>query len=312
MTGTSWQHQIDEFLTYLKSTRQLSHHTLDSYRRDLKKISQFAGERDITDSAKLHTADVRQWISHLHRQGLTGVSLRRALSAVRSFYKYRNRLGSNHNPALNVQAPKSEKKLPKALDADNMQLFLSIEGEDLLSIRDRAILELFYSSGLRLSELVDLNVNDIDIPDALVTVTGKGDKTRTLPVGSFAVRALEQWLKAREDLHPETSAVFLSNRGVRIARRTVQARLKKYSQQQGMGQNIHPHMLRHSFASHMLESSGDLRAVQELLGHANISTTQVYTHLDFQHLAKVYDKAHPRAIQTEMPINKPKPATDEP
>lgn len=311
MTSSIWRQQIDGFLVYLKSTRQLSPNTLDSYRRDLEKISSFAVDKGITDSSALQTADVRQCVSYLHRQGLTGASLRRALSALRSFYKYRTRLGNKHNPALNVRAPKSEKRLPKALDADNMQLLLSIEGNDLLSVRDRAILELFYSSGLRLSELVDLDINDLDLRDALITVTGKGSKTRTLPVGSFAIKALAQWLQIRGNLNPTSSAVFLSIRGTRLAPRSVQARLKKYSLQQGIGQNIHPHMLRHSFASHLLESSGDLRAVQELLGHANISTTQVYTHLDFQHLAKVYDKAHPRALQSRPPATTPKTATDE-
>ena len=223
----------------------------------------------------------------------------RAYSALyrrwRSFYKFRSREGEHHNPAIGIQAPKSEKKLPKALDIDNTQQLLSLEGSDWLSIRDRAILELFYSSGLRLSELVDLNLNDIDLPQALITVTGKGNKTRTLPVGSFAIKAIESWINIRCDLNPDHSAVFLSKQGKRLSQRSVQLRLKKYSLQQGISQHVHPHMLRHSFASHMLESSGDLRAVQELLGHANISTTQIYTHLDFQHLAKVYDKAHPRA-----------------
>jgi integrase/recombinase XerC len=310
MTSTMWEQQIDEFLEYLQSTRHLSPNTLSSYRRDLEKVSTFAIDKKIVDPSALLTADVRQCVSYLHRQGLTGASLRRALSALRSFYKYRTRLGHNHNPALNVQAPKSEKRLPKALDADNMQLLLSIEGEDLLSVRDRAILELFYSSGLRLSELVDLDVNDLDLRDALIIVTGKGSKTRTLPVGSFAIKALEQWLHIRGNLNPTHSALFLSKRGTRLAPRSVQARLKRYSLQQGIGQNIHPHMLRHSFASHLLESSGDLRAVQELLGHANISTTQVYTHLDFLHLAKVYDKAHPRALQARTFVINPKTPTD--
>lgn len=293
--GDHWQQLINEFLHYLKTARQLSSHTLSNYRRDLEKFSAYCLQKNITDPTQAHSADVRQWVAQLHRGGLAGPSLQRALSALRSFYKYRSRQGEKNNPALGIQAPKSAKKLPKALDADNMQQLLSIEGDDWLSIRDRAILELFYSSGLRLSELVDLNLQDIDLPQALITVTGKGRKTRTLPIGSFAVKAIKDWLSVREEVNPADGAVFLSKQGRRLGQRSIQLRLKKYSLQQGVNQSVHPHMLRHSFASHMLESSGDLRAVQELLGHANISTTQVYTHLDFQHLAKVYDKAHPRA-----------------
>ncbi len=293
--GDIWQQRINEFLHYLETARQLSPHTLSNYRRDLEKFSDYCLQKNITDSATAHSADVRQWVAQLHRGGLAGPSLQRALSALRSFYKFRNRQGEKNNPALGIQAPKSAKKLPKALDADNMQQLLSIEGDDWLSTRDRAILELFYSSGLRLSELVDLDIEDIDLPQALITVTGKGRKTRTLPIGSFAITALKDWFTVRKDVNPNDNAVFLSKQGKRLGQRSIQQRLKKHSLQQGVNQSVHPHMLRHSFASHMLESSGDLRAVQELLGHANISTTQVYTHLDFQHLAKVYDKAHPRA-----------------
>lgn len=306
MTNSIWQQQVDEFLSYLKTVRQLSPHTITCYQRDLGKFSRYNNDQGITDPEKVQTADVQQWIAYLHRNGLIGTSLARALSSVRSFYNFRNKhnidfgnssRNNQHNPATAVKAPKSEKRLPKALDADSMHLLLSIKGDDLLSIRDRAILELFYSSGLRLTELVELNLESIDLGDALVTVIGKGNKTRTLPIGSYAIAALQQWLDVRIQFKQNSNALFLSKKGTRLAQRSVQARLKKYSLQQGMGQNIHPHMMRHSFASHMLESSGDLRAVQELLGHANISTTQVYTHLDFQHLAKVYDNAHPRALR---------------
>lgn len=298
-----WQQRINEFLHYLETARQLSPHTLSNYRRDLEKFSDYCLQKNIAEPSLAHSADVRQWVAQLHRGGLAGPSLQRALSALRSFYKYRNRQGEKNNPAISIQAPKSAKKLPKALDADNMQQLLSIDGDDWLSIRDKAILELFYSSGLRLSELVNLNLQDIDLPQALITVTGKGKKTRTLPVGSFAIKALKAWFSLRADVKPIETAVFLSKQGRRLGQRSIQLRLKKYSVQQGLNQSVHPHMLRHSFASHMLESSGDLRAVQELLGHANISTTQVYTHLDFQHLAKVYDKAHPRASRkTEKTI----------
>lgn len=294
-TVDSWPNAINTYLSHIKTDRQLSPHTISNYRRDLEKFSSFCLNKKIVEYKNAHNSDVRQWVAQLHSRGLAGPSLQRALSAVRSFYKYHGRQGNCQNPALSVQAPKSRKTLPKTLDTDNMQQLLSIEGDDWLSVRDRSILELFYSSGLRLSELVDLNLIDIDLRDALITVTGKGQKTRTLPIGSFAIDALQTWLSIRSDLHPVDQAVFLSKQGKRLGQRAIQLRLKKYSLQQNMTQHVHPHMLRHSFASHMLESSGDLRAVQELLGHANISTTQVYTHLDFQHLAKVYDKAHPRA-----------------
>lgn len=296
-----WQQQIDNFIDELRQVRQLSPHTLSSYRRDLERFAIHCCAAAIAEADQAHSAHVRQWAAAMHRQGAAGRTIQRALSALRSFYKYRNRKGSSHNPALGVQAPKSAKKLPKAIDADSVQQFLNIESDDWLAQRDHAILELFYSSGLRLSELVDLNIADIDFSDALVTVTGKGNKTRSLPVGRFAIEALQRWLKVRSQALPCDDAVFISNKGKRLGQRAIQLRLKKRSIEQGIGQHVHPHMLRHSFASHMLESSGDLRAVQELLGHANISTTQVYTHLDFQHLAKVYDSAHPRANLKKKP-----------
>jgi integrase/recombinase XerC len=298
MAENSWNHFTEDFLSHLKNTRQLSEHTVSGYQRELTRFAEYCQQQNIDNPQQVHTAHVRQWIAQLHRQGLAGTSLQRTLSALRSFYKYCNRyFGDKHNPALGVQAPKSPRKLPKALDTDRMQQLLSIEGDDWITLRDRAILELFYSSGLRLSELVNLDIVDIDLRDASLSTTGKGRKTRHLPIGRFAVKALSEWLQVRDDGKPQNNAVFISRQGRRINPRSVQARLKKYSQQQGLGQNVHPHMLRHSFASHMLESSSDLRAVQELLGHVNISTTQVYTHLDFQHLAKVYDAAHPRALK---------------
>ena len=295
MSGDNWQQQIDSFIKELHTVRQLSPHTLTNYRRDLEKFSDYCQQINIDDAEQALSAHVRQWVAVMFRQGASGRTLQRALSALRSFYKYRNRKGSKHNPARGIQAPKSEKKLPKAMDTDSVSQLLNIQADDFLGLRDRAILELFYSSGLRLSELVSLNLNNIDFSDALLTVTGKGNKTRSLPIGRYAIEALKDWLQVRGDANPQDDAVFVGNKGKRLGQRAIQQRLKKYSLEQGMGQNVHPHMLRHSFASHILESSGDLRAVQELLGHANISTTQVYTHLDFQHLAKVYDAAHPRA-----------------
>jgi len=294
MTDSLWPQQIEQYIGYLQAVRRLSPHTLANYRRDLDKFAAYNTAQQCLDPTAVHSADVRRWVAQLHHSGLVGTSLARALSAVRGFYRFRNSQGgAQHNPALSVAAPKAQKTLPKALDADAMAALLALQGDELIDVRDRAMLELFYSSGLRLSELVQLDINSIDLADALVTVVGKGNRSRRLPVGRYALAALQQWLALRP--HSTSTALFLSKRGQRLAQRSIQARLKKYSIQQGLGQNIHPHMLRHSFASHMLESSGDLRAVQEMLGHANLATTQIYTHLDFQHLAKVYDSAHPRA-----------------
>lgn len=295
MSDRMWQLPLEQFLDYLRTQRQVSPHTLSNYQRDLLKFIAFCEQQQIASPEQVHTADVRQWIAGLHRKGLSGSSLQRALSALRSFYKFHHLQGDQHNPALGVTAPKVSKRLPKAVDADKLQHFIEIEGDDWLTLRDRAMLELFYSSGLRLAELVNANTKDIDLRDGLITVQGKGRKTRTVPVGRLAIKAVQAWLTVRDSHCIDPQALFISKRGSRISPRTVQQRLKHYSLQQGTEQPIHPHLLRHSFASHMLESSGDLRSVQELLGHANISTTQVYTHLDFQHLAKVYDQAHPRA-----------------
>lgn len=298
MTKTGdWQQLIDEFIGELQTKRRLSKHTLSSYRRDLEKFAHFCLEQGYSKARDAHSAEVRQWISNLHRQGISGTSLQRALSSLRSFYRFLYGNNCQHNPAIDVQAPKSAKKLPKTLDVDNMQQLLNIEGDDWLSRRDRAILELFYSCGLRLSELVNLDIKQLDLNDALVRVTGKGNKDRLVPIGSQALKALKDWLISRSESQALTEAIFISQRGKRLSPRAIQARLKKYSIEQAISQHVHPHMLRHSFASHLLESSGDLRAVQELLGHANISTTQVYTHLDFQHLAKIYDQSHPRATK---------------
>ena len=233
----------------------------------------------------------------LHRKGLGGRSIQRWLSSLRTFFNY----GLKHrwltsNPANGIAAPKSPKKLPKTLDVDQINQFLSLPESNWIDCRDHAIIELLYSSGLRLAELANLNLTDVDLREAMVTVTGKGNKTRQLPIGRQALGAMKSWLKRRQELKKtDLPAMFLSQHGKRLSPRSIQDRLKKIGIKQGMQGKVHPHMLRHSFASHLLESSGDLRAVQELLGHQNISTTQIYTHLDFQHLAKVYDKAHPRA-----------------
>jgi len=284
----------EAFLRYLRDVRQLSPHTVSNYQRDLAGFGRFCTDRGRTDPARLHESDIRAWVSQLRRQGLASSSIQRALSALRSFFNYLGReQGHTRNPAAAVQAPRQPRRLPRALDTDQVNRDLQFSGDDLTTRRDSAMAELFYSSGLRLAELAAINLGDIDRNDQLLTVTGKGRKTRTVPVGSVALAALDRWLEVR----PASTdpALFLSRRGTRVSTRTIQDRLRLQGRRAGMYQDVHPHMLRHSFASHMLESSGDLRAVQELLGHANIATTQIYTHLDFQHLAKVYDAAHPRA-----------------
>jgi integrase/recombinase XerC len=290
---------IERFLVYLRDVRQLSRHTLDGYRRDLLTLQRHCIEQDRTTPGEIVEADVRQWASQLHRRGLAGSSIQRSLSAARSFFNFLGReQGRPRNPAASVQAPRRPRRLPKTLDADQVNKFLSFQEDSLTARRDRAIAELFYSSGLRLAELAAIDTGDIDSHSRLLTVTGKGRKTRTVPIGSVALEAIRRWLEVRPAVaagEDSGAALFTSNQGRRISPRSIQARLKVQGRKAGMHQDVHPHMLRHSFASHLLESSGDLRAVQELLGHANISTTQIYTHLDFQHLAKVYDAAHPRA-----------------
>ena len=289
----------DQFLVYLRDVRQLSQHTLGSYQRDLASLLRYCEEHARPSAEQLVEADIRQWVSQQHRRGLAGSSIQRSLSAARSFFNYLGReQGRPRNPAASVQAPRKPRKLPKTLDADQVSKYLSFSEDSPIACRDRAIAELFYSSGLRLAELVAVNINDIDQHSKLLTVTGKGNKTRTVPVGKVALEAIARWLQLKPQAAADAdsaAALFTSNRGQRISVRSIQARLKLQGRKSGMHQDVHPHMLRHSFASHMLESSGDLRAVQEMLGHANISTTQIYTHLDFQHLAKVYDAAHPRA-----------------
>jgi integrase/recombinase XerC len=289
--------QLAAFFIYIRSERQLSLHTQTSYARDLEKFQIFCASKSIKELHMLGVNHIRMAVAQLHRDGLGGKSLQRWLSSLRSFFQFCIRRGwLKNNIAEGISAPKSPKALPKVLDADQAAQFVQVEGDDFINKRDRALVELIYSSGLRLAETVSLNINDIDWGDAMLTVTGKGKKTRTLPVGSYAIKALKDWLEART-LYTQNDepALFTTQRGQRISHRAVQMRLQQLSIKQGMDNPVHPHMLRHSFASHMLESSGDLRLVQELLGHANISTTQVYTHLDFQHLAKVYDQAHPRA-----------------
>lgn len=292
-----YHQEVTSFIVYLTTEKQLSIHTQTNYKRDLEKFTEYCAAYSLTQLDKITPQHIRQMVASFHRKGLGGKSLSRWLSAMRSFFEFAIRHGwIKNNPADGIQAPKSPKKLPKTLDVDQAAQFVSIDGDSTLGLRDHALFELMYSSGLRLAEAVGLNVLDVDLNDALVTVTGKGNKTRILPIGSQAIAAIKAWLPQRSLLLKiENPALFITQKGTRITHRAVQLRMQQLSIKQGMDTPVHPHMLRHSFASHMLESSSDLRLVQEMLGHANISTTQIYTHLDFQHLAKVYDSAHPRA-----------------
>ena len=294
--NTAMKERIQEFEEHLRTERRLSNHTIVSYQRDLKKLTIWCTESKLL-LQDISSHDIRACLSSLHKKGLGGKSIQRWLSSLRTFFNYciKNQW-LNKNPVNGLTAPKSPKKLPKTLDVDQVNQLLSFTTANWIDFRDHAIIELLYSSGLRLAELSGLNLTELDLKECSVRVTGEGNKTRTLPVGRQAVKALKIWLQYRQNkVATESSAMFLNIHGKRLSPRSIQDRLKKISIRQGMQGKIHPHMLRHSFASHMLESSGDLRAVQELLGHQNISTTQIYTHLDFQHLAKVYDKAHPRA-----------------
>lgn len=305
---------LDAFLVHLTQERGLSAHTITSYRRDLGFLCDFLAKQHIGDWKSVKGHHVRAFVSACHRKGLSGKSLQRRLSSIRTFYHYLVREGlARSNPALDVTAPKTRHTLPRTLDTDQVARLLEVSGTRWHAKRDRAMLELFYSSGLRLSELVNADIDSIDFGDSTIRVVGKGNKERMLPVGSLAIRALREWLTVRDQLptqkrrEPDAKALFLSERGSRISNRNVQSRIDHWTRAQNIPGHVHPHMLRHSFASHLLESSGDLRAVQELLGHADISTTQIYTHLDFQHLAEVYDKAHPRAHKNR----RKSPAEDE-
>jgi integrase/recombinase XerC len=288
---------LTAFLDYLHYERRLSPRTLTGYRRDLEDFLAWLRKQGTTNWSKVDAQQVRGYAAARHRHGLTPKSLQRHLSAIRAWFRFLLREGQTQaNPADGVRAPKVERRLPHTLDADQMGRLLELPGDSALDRRDRAIMELFYSSGLRLAELAGLDVADVQSDDGLLQITGKGGKARRVPVGRLAREALAQWLAIRSKLASAgVTALFVSQRGGRLSTRSIEARLRQRAIEQGMPSHVHPHMLRHSFASHLLESSGDLRAVQELLGHADISTTQIYTHLDFQHLAQVYDQAHPRA-----------------
>jgi integrase/recombinase XerC len=284
---------VEAFLAHLAGERQVSSHTLDAYRRDLAALAAWAQPRGVAVDA-LDGAHLRAFIADEHRRGCAPKTLQRRLSACRSFYGWMLRHGRiAANPVAGLRAPKAPRKLPKVLDPDEAKTLVETPVDAPLGLRDRALLELFYSSGLRLSELCGLRWAQVDLDDALVTVHGKGKRERVVPVGTHALAALAEWRASTGAKHDDP--IFPGRGGAPITPRAVQLRVRQLAERQGLFKQVHPHMLRHSFASHILESSGDLRGVQELLGHADLSTTQIYTHLDYQHLAKVYDAAHPRA-----------------
>jgi integrase/recombinase XerC len=291
------QDWLKRFIAHLNTERRLSAHTASAYAHDLGEFITYCKQHGIDDWTDIDNQHVRQFAAAEYRRGIGARSIQRRLSTLRSFFNFLIREAQlKTNPALDVRAPKAAKRLPDTIDADQMARLLQFRGDAELDKRDKAIMELFYSSGLRLAELVNLNRSDMDLADRTVRVLGKGSKTRVVPMGAQAISAIKAWLQERGSLPcVDADAVFVSQQGTRLTPRAIQLRVARWARQQGLGQHVHPHMLRHSFASHLLESSQDLRGVQELLGHANISTTQVYTHLDFQHLAKIYDAAHPRA-----------------
>lgn len=288
---------IGRFIRHLATERRLSPHTCKHYRRDLDSLQRYCDRHDLQHWGELDDEHLRAYSAAAYRRGLGARSIQRRLSAARTFFRYLLRENwVKRNPATHVRAPKAGKRLPGNLDADRMARLLDIKGEGPIVARDRAILELLYSSGLRLAELIRLDINDVDTADATVHVTGKGNKDRIVPVGRFALKALASWHQLRSQLAAvDEQALFVSQRGTRISPRAVQARVDHWGKRQGIDCKVSPHLFRHSFASHLLESSHDLRGVQELLGHANIKTTQIYTHLDFQYLAQIYDQTHPRA-----------------
>jgi integrase/recombinase XerC len=296
VTPTALQ-RIADFRRYLSMERRMSGHTDSNYARDLAALVKYCDANGVADWPALDPQHVRMFAARSHAGGLAPRSVQRRLSAVRSFCHFliRERV-LRSNPALEIRAPKAARKLPNTLDADQMARLLELPPGDVFVTRDRAMMELLYSSGLRLAELTGLNLTDLDLKDRTVQVLGKGRKSRIVPVGRKAIEALHAWLRERGGIrraHPV--ALFIGRNGHRIGPRAVQKRIAGWAKRQGLGMHVHPHLFRHSFASHLLESSGELRGVQELLGHADIATTQIYTHLDFQHLARIYDASHPRA-----------------
>ncbi len=292
---------IKAFMAHARDELNLSPSSIDAYQRDLKLLADWCHQHEIDRPEAIGQAEVRAFAASEHRRGISPRSVQRRLSALRRFFGWLLRTGEvKDNPALAVRAPKVRRRLPEVLDVDQVQALLEIPAEDDLATRDRAMLELFYASGLRVSELAGLSWDRLDLDDGMVRVLGKGRKERLVPVGRHAIAALRAWRQIISSLPgADTTRVFISLKGRPLGVRAIQKRVAYWSQRQGLDQRVHPHQLRHSFASHILESCGDLRAVQELLGHANLSTTQIYTHLDFQHLARVYDETHPRARKRE-------------
>lgn len=296
ITGSGMQEQLDKYWNYLRIERQVSPHTLTNYQRQLYRIVDILAENGITSWQAVTPSVVRFILAQSNKDGLKERSLALRLSVLRRFFTYLvQQQDINVNPATGVSAPKQNRHLPKNIDAEQVQQLLNNDSKEPIDIRDRAILELLYSSGLRLSELQSLNLNSINTRVREVRVMGKGNKERIVPFGRYASHAIQQWLKVRILFNPKDEALFVSQLGNRLTHRAIQQRLEVWGIKQGLSSHLNPHKLRHSFATHMLEASSDLRAVQELLGHSNLSTTQIYTHLNFQHLAEVYDSAHPRA-----------------
>lgn len=288
---------LGEFDEYLRLERNASPATRTAYGRDLDRFGHFLADESCENWDRVDPDMVRRFVAREHRRGLSGRSLARMLSAIRALYGWLLREDRvARDPAADIGAPRSDRALPRALEVEEIERLVAVPGDDVRARRDRALLELFYSGGLRLAELASLDVAHVDLGEGTARVTGKGRRVRVVPVGAPAREALQVWLRSRADwAGPEQPALFVSQHGRRLSRRAIQARVAYWARRVGLPQNVHPHMLRHSFATHLLESSGDLRAVQELLGHADIATTQVYTHLDFSRLAEVYEQAHPRA-----------------
>ena len=287
----------ENFLHHLETEKRFSANTVASYRRDLESLEKYCLDQKITVWRNLKTHHLRTYTAKIFSRGLGPRSIQRRLSGIRSFMNYLLREGLiKSNPASGIITPKAPKRLPNVLDVDQINQLLNIRETSPTSLRDKAILELLYSSGLRLSELVNLNPIDLNLKDKSLMVMGKGGKTRLVPIGQKAIEAVNQWLDVRSKLaKTDEEALFVGTKGERMGQRAIQARITHWGKKNGIQQGVYPHLLRHSFATHLLEASGDLRAVQELLGHKDISSTQIYTHLDFQHLAETYDKAHPRS-----------------
>ena len=286
---------INEYLVFVSQVKNLSENTTKSYERDLKKLYLFLEKLNITNYSDIKEEICSAWIGDLYSQNNKPKSIQRHLSSAKGFFRFlkKNNLISS-SPFELVTAPKSSNTLPDVLSPEDVEQLLNFNPSNTIEIRDMAIVELMYSSGLRVSETVNINISDFEENMSFLRVIGKGSKTRLVPMGRFAINAINNWLNEREKISNNTDALFLNSKGSRLSVRSIQLRLKKMAINQGLPP-VHPHMLRHSFATHMLESSGDLRTIQELLGHSSLSTTQIYTKLDYQHLAKIYDKSHPRA-----------------